>query len=221
MGYIRVFSFTLTSVTLHLFYIYLDLIHLPFFGVGQETSSPLKSASDDNKSRSAKKSSTFIKITESALNRLASAKDHYFSCHKYHRKSKTPYSFQKGVTSDEKSFPVSLASDPFVAKIFFWIKLTPSEEANYYCRFIIMTSDEMGHNNDPEKGSPIGHGRDSSDLQVLPPGTYSGKSSIWRRLSQWGVEVKGINPVPIEERIKTNYNSIFFMWVSIVCNLLP
>jgi len=84
-----------------------------------------------------------------------------------------------------------------------------------------MSSEEMGHASDPEKGETIRPGNLSSDLQILPPGTYSGKSSIWRRLSQWGVEVKGINPVPVEERIKTDYYSIFFMWVSVVCNLLP
>jgi len=95
------------------------------------------------------------------------------------------------------------------------------ELATSHYNITIMSSEEMGHASDPEKGETIRPGNLSSDLQILPPGTYSGKSSIWRRLSQWGVEVKGINPVPVEERIKTDYYSIFFMWVSVVCNLLP
>lgn len=47
------------------------------------------------------------------------------------------------------------------------------------------------------------------------------KHRVWRWLANQGVEVRGIEPVPLEERVKTNFYNIFFMWTSIMCNLLP
>ncbi|KAI0042823.1 NCS cytosine-purine permease [Auriscalpium vulgare] len=40
------------------------------------------------------------------------------------------------------------------------------------------------------------------------------------KLLHWGVEYRGIHPVPIEERIDTQFNKIFFIWLSGNTNIL-
>ncbi|KAF5383051.1 hypothetical protein D9615_004948 [Tricholomella constricta] len=48
-----------------------------------------------------------------------------------------------------------------------------------------------------------------------------GDSNRWtRRLLTWGVESRGIQPVPPEERTDTQYNKIFFIWLSANTNIL-
>lgn len=61
----------------------------------------------------------------------------------------------------------------------------------------------------------------SSEIVVVESGDDNKKLPVWKWLAKWGVEVRGIDPVPPEERTKTEYSSIFFMWISILCNLLP
>ncbi|KAI0777793.1 cytosine-purine permease [Trametes elegans] len=47
---------------------------------------------------------------------------------------------------------------------------------------------------------------------------YSYKWS--RKLLQWGLETRGITPVPIRERVDTQYSKIFFIWLSCNFNIL-
>jgi hypothetical protein len=75
---------------------------------------------------------------------------------------------------------------------------------------------------DLEKGEQKGSDISTSDVVISESQSYNdSKVSLWRWLAKWGVEVRGIEPVPVEERVKTDYYNIFFMWISIMCNLLP
>ncbi|KAH9051848.1 NCS cytosine-purine permease [Lactarius vividus] len=44
--------------------------------------------------------------------------------------------------------------------------------------------------------------------------------SLSRRLLTWGVELRGIHPVAIEDRKETQFNKIFFIWLSANTNIL-
>lgn len=74
---------------------------------------------------------------------------------------------------------------------------------------------------DPEKGEQKGSDISTADIAVSESQSYNDIPSIWKWLAKWGVEVRGIEPVPVEERVKTDYYNIFFMWMAIMCNLLP
>lgn len=74
---------------------------------------------------------------------------------------------------------------------------------------------------DLEKAHEKGTDQSSNEVVVIEQGDSNKKLPHWRWLSKMGVEVRGIDPVPVVERIKTNYHSIFFMWMAILCNLLP
>ncbi|KAF4582430.1 hypothetical protein EYR38_002550 [Pleurotus pulmonarius] len=45
-------------------------------------------------------------------------------------------------------------------------------------------------------------------------------SNLAQRLRQWGVETRGIQPIPADERTDTRYNRIFFIWLSSNFNIL-
>jgi hypothetical protein len=48
------------------------------------------------------------------------------------------------------------------------------------------------------------------------------RSTIWLdRLRRWGLETRGMQPVPIEERTDTRFINIFFMWFTMNVNILP
>ncbi|KAL1956940.1 hypothetical protein VTO42DRAFT_6687 [Malbranchea cinnamomea] len=65
------------------------------------------------------------------------------------------------------------------------------------------------------EGQKVNPERDS--LVVL------GKScqSLWKWLASWGVELRGVLPVTVDERTDTNVLSLFFLWFTVSCNLLP
>ncbi|KAN0129707.1 NCS cytosine-purine permease [Lactarius tabidus] len=46
------------------------------------------------------------------------------------------------------------------------------------------------------------------------------RRSLSRRLLTWGVEVRGIHPVAFEDREETQFNKIFFLWLSANTNIL-
>lgn len=76
--------------------------------------------------------------------------------------------------------------------------------------------------NDLEKAKPNAKtSNESASEIVVEPRDDNKRLPIWRWMAKHGVEVRGIDPVPAEERVKTNYHSIFFMWMAILCNLLP
>lgn len=79
----------------------------------------------------------------------------------------------------------------------------------------------MDPKHDLEKAQEQGSDQSSNEVVVIEPGESNKKLPLWRWLNKLGVEVRGIDPVPVEERTKTNYHSIFFMWMAILCNLLP
>ncbi|BCS28515.1 purine-cytosine permease family protein [Aspergillus puulaauensis] len=41
------------------------------------------------------------------------------------------------------------------------------------------------------------------------------------RIANWGVELRGVAPVPIEERTDTRFINVFFVWFTLSTNLLP
>jgi hypothetical protein len=48
------------------------------------------------------------------------------------------------------------------------------------------------------------------------------KLSPWlTKLSSWGVELRGVTPVPLEERIDKRFINVFFVWFAMSTNLLP
>ncbi|KII94712.1 hypothetical protein PLICRDRAFT_33525 [Plicaturopsis crispa FD-325 SS-3] len=56
---------------------------------------------------------------------------------------------------------------------------------------------------------------EESDLSLVGPRT------IWHKLASWGVETRGINPIPVSARRGTAYVNIFSLWFSMGLNLLP
>lgn len=46
-------------------------------------------------------------------------------------------------------------------------------------------------------------------------------TSIFKRLASWGVELRGIQPVPVEERTKDNYANMLYHWCTMLLNVLP
>lgn len=48
------------------------------------------------------------------------------------------------------------------------------------------------------------------------------RSTIWLdRLKRWGLETRGMQPVPLEERTDTRFINIFFLWFTMNVNILP
>ncbi|GJE93171.1 NCS cytosine-purine permease [Phanerochaete sordida] len=62
--------------------------------------------------------------------------------------------------------------------------------------------------------------RDVETLELAPASEYYVSHPFMRKLLSWGVEARGILPVPREERTDTQYNRIFFIWLSANFNIL-
>lgn len=41
------------------------------------------------------------------------------------------------------------------------------------------------------------------------------------RISSYGIELRGVTPVPLEERTDTSFINVFFVWFTMSTNLLP
>jgi hypothetical protein len=59
-----------------------------------------------------------------------------------------------------------------------------------------------------------------------PTPTTPAQPSQWRHITttlatKGDLELRGCIPVPIEDRIETNYINIFTLWFSMSCNPLP
>ncbi|KAI0205282.1 permease for cytosine/purines, uracil, thiamine, allantoin-domain-containing protein [Astrocystis sublimbata] len=64
--------------------------------------------------------------------------------------------------------------------------------------------------------------RVAPDNNVAEAQSRSSEISPWlAKLSSWGVELRGITPVPIEERIDKRFINVFFVWFTMSTNLLP
>ncbi|KAI0635287.1 cytosine-purine permease [Trametes polyzona] len=73
---------------------------------------------------------------------------------------------------------------------------------------------------DPRKSEDV-----EKDAVSVGESSYAQKdwhhSYKWsRKLLQWGLETRGITPVPARERVDTRYSKIFFIWLSWNCNIL-
>lgn len=80
---------------------------------------------------------------------------------------------------------------------------------------------------DPERAMPPDLTKDGPVTHQLPTtikdddASSSSTTKVLRKLTSWGVEVRGIAPVPEKDQTKTQYHNIFFVWLSMLTNLLP
>ncbi|KAI1780307.1 permease for cytosine/purines, uracil, thiamine, allantoin-domain-containing protein [Hypoxylon cercidicola] len=77
----------------------------------------------------------------------------------------------------------------------------------------------MGHQ---EKSSQTPSTTDVDvDVDVAESQTYSTPKKWLTKISALGVEVRGIMPVPVEERTDKRFINVFFVWFTMSTNLLP
>ncbi|KAM5429702.1 hypothetical protein McanCB56680_004093 [Microsporum canis] len=62
---------------------------------------------------------------------------------------------------------------------------------------------------------------ESSPDEKINQKTPSHVHAFWSRLASWGVELRGIVPVELKDRTDRNVLSLFVLWFTISCNLLP
>ncbi|KAJ2970123.1 hypothetical protein NUW58_g9792 [Xylaria curta] len=61
-----------------------------------------------------------------------------------------------------------------------------------------------------------------ADANIAEPQFKAYRLSPWlAKLSNWGVELRGITPVPLEERVDKRFINVFFVWFTMSTNLLP
>lgn len=73
-----------------------------------------------------------------------------------------------------------------------------------------------------EKGSPSPAGTAVDvDVDVAESQTYSRPKRWLSKISAMGVEVRGITPIPLEERTDKRFINVFFVWFTMSTNLLP
>lgn len=72
-----------------------------------------------------------------------------------------------------------------------------------------------------EKTSPSPPGT-VIDISVAESQTYSNRPKAWlNKISAWGIEVHGVEPVSLEERTDKRFINVFFVWFTMSTNLLP
>ncbi|KAI0481301.1 permease for cytosine/purines, uracil, thiamine, allantoin-domain-containing protein [Xylariaceae sp. FL0804] len=59
------------------------------------------------------------------------------------------------------------------------------------------------------------------DMDVAESRKYSSVKSWLGKMASWGVEVRGMTPIPWEERTDTRFINVFFVWFTMSTNLLP
>ncbi|KAJ3805430.1 permease for cytosine/purines, uracil, thiamine, allantoin-domain-containing protein [Lentinula aff. lateritia] len=74
------------------------------------------------------------------------------------------------------------------------------------------------HKSDVEKRGSIDLGQRGEEILALPS-TYS-SNAFTKRLLSWGVESRGISPVPSSQRTDTSYYKLFFLWFTMNFNIL-
>jgi len=75
-----------------------------------------------------------------------------------------------------------------------------------------------------EKGSQAGRSTPESPIDIASAESQvtSSKPKEWlSRFASWGVEMRGITPVPLEERTDLRFINVFFVWFTMSTNLLP
>jgi hypothetical protein len=72
------------------------------------------------------------------------------------------------------------------------------------------------------KKSPVDVSSDSpADIDVVESQTLSRRKAWLKKAAAWGVETRGITPVPLEERTDPRFINVFFVWFTMSTNLLP
>ena len=84
---------------------------------------------------------------------------------------------------------------------------------------ISQPSDSRLYENDTEKHAAVD--REDEMEEDVAEKFPSGLKDLVSRISNWGVEVRGIEPVPMSEKTKDNYINMFGFWVSMLTNFLP
>lgn len=69
-----------------------------------------------------------------------------------------------------------------------------------------------------EKGAPSST---VADINVVESQNINPTHSWLSKVAAWGVELRGITPVPFEEKTDTRYINVFFVWFTMSTNLLP
>lgn len=59
------------------------------------------------------------------------------------------------------------------------------------------------------------------DFDVAESQNYNKRTGWLTKIAAWGVEVRGITPVPLEERNDKRFINVFFVWFTMSTNLLP
>lgn len=59
------------------------------------------------------------------------------------------------------------------------------------------------------------------DIDVAESQTVRVQKTWLSSLSSWGIETRGITPVPLEERTDSKFINVFFVWFTMSTNLLP
>ena len=79
--------------------------------------------------------------------------------------------------------------------------------------------DPLSAKEDMEKGH---HTTLASEVLIVEGETdVINKLSFWRKLASYGVEIRGVQPVPAEQRTDTRYLNVFTLFSTSMCCLLP
>ena len=73
-----------------------------------------------------------------------------------------------------------------------------------------------------EAKSPPSPTVDDVDIGTMESQEQRKKMPPWMsNITSYGVEVRGVTPVPLEERVDTRFINVFFVWFTMSTNLLP
>lgn len=63
----------------------------------------------------------------------------------------------------------------------------------------------------------------ATDIDVVESQSqsFSRRTSWLTKVAAWGVEVRGITPISLEERTDPRFINVFFVWFTMSTNLLP
>jgi hypothetical protein len=67
------------------------------------------------------------------------------------------------------------------------------------------------------------HSQDDVDIAAAEAqGKFPRVPKKWlSRITNWGIELRGVSPIPLEERTDSRFINVFFVWFTLSTNLLP
>ncbi|KAI1774489.1 permease for cytosine/purines, uracil, thiamine, allantoin-domain-containing protein [Hypoxylon cercidicola] len=74
---------------------------------------------------------------------------------------------------------------------------------------------------DVEKGPKEGSSTGTSEVDEIEDPFQAPQSSFWAKFSDYGVEMRGAEPVPVEKRTDTRYVNVFTVFATSLTSLLP